>query len=190
MNIALKALIIALALAIVFYLAFRLTVLRRLRRRAVMSELISDLTPKIEDARELVQVCKIAESPATIIEAGIALLFASHKAVLAAIANERVRHFLLPPIQQDFLSRFASLARNSGLSEQRLIELISRRLATYGALMNQSLPDWQHRLPEQLYENISGRQCESALYAAGGFFFLTRLTATCDFVKTVSSKWI
>ena len=159
-------------------------------RQAVISDLISELTPQIENARELVQICQIDENPVPILEAGIALLFISHKSVLAATKVERVRRSLLPPIHEGFLSRFGPIATQGSMSEQRVLELLVRRHAAYDSLMDSNVSDWQYRLSEQLYESISGKRSDTAVLVAVGIAFLSRLNATSKFLREVCSKWV
>jgi len=158
---------------------------RKRRLRAVVGALIADLTPQVEDAKGLVLVCQAEETPRSISEAGIAILLAAYKSVLAATQKESVRAAILPHVHESFLSRFAPIASQDGISEQGLLELVARRLATYDSLMDSSLPNWQDRLAEELYENISGKRCDTAVFAALGIAFLDRLNATAEFVKKV-----
>lgn len=158
---------------------------RKRHFRAVVSALIADLTPQIEDAKGLLQVCQTEETPRAISEAGIAALFAAHKSVLAATDKESERAAILPPVHESFLARFGPIASQVSISDQGLVELVARRLATYDSLMDSSLPNWQYRLAEELYENMSGKRSDAALFAALGIAFLAKLNATADFVKKV-----
>ena len=155
------------------------------RLRAVVPALIADLTPQIEEAEGLLQVCQLENSPRALTEAGIAVLFTAHKSVIAATNKESVREAILPQIHENFLSRFGPMASQCSIDEQGLLDLVARRLTTYDSLMDRSLPHWQDRLAEELYENISGKRADTAMFAPLGIAFLTRLTATAEFVKKV-----
>lgn len=121
------------------------------------------------------------------LEAGIAELFAVHKSVLAATANEDIRELILPAIHEKFVSDFAVVASQARV-EDGFIELIARRLQTYDSLMDQSLPNWHLRLGEQVYECITGRRAEeSPLFVVAGTLILSVATATTDFLRKVLS---
>lgn len=146
---------------------------------------MSDLTPEVESSKRWARACQIEDSPRALLEAGIAELFGVHKAVLTATKDEQIRGLILPAIHEKFADSFRAVALQAKL-EHELPELVRRRLATYGSLMDQSLPNWHHRLGEQVYECIAGRRPEeSPLFAVAGMLMLTVMTETTKFLRKV-----
>ena len=153
--------------------------------RDLAPRLVSDLAPLIKNAKKLVSICQIDENPRALVEAGIAELFVVHKSVFVSAPDENSREAILPALHEKFMSDFALLASEAGLSEDGLVDLIARRLQTYDSLMDRSLPDWHLRLAEQVFEGITSKRAETAVCYAIGIIVLTVANETTAFVRKV-----
>ena len=157
---------------------------RARRSPGFYDQIVSELVPSIGTAKLLVQVCQAQETPAAVLEAGIAELFAVHRAVLAATNDEKDRMAILPAIHERFVAGFTPTAQQMDLSEKELVELVVRRLATYGAFMDASIPQWQYKLAQEVYENVARQPPDTAVALVVGLPLLKEMSETTDFLQS------
>ncbi|MBI4456095.1 MAG: hypothetical protein HY644_09375 [Acidobacteria bacterium] len=51
--------------------------------------------------------------------------------------------------------------------------------------MNQGIPQWTDSLSQQIFEAITGKRADTALYAAVGIIILTEMNETTKFLRKV-----
>jgi len=162
-----------------------LSFLKKRRILKAASAIASDITPRVADSREWLKACQVDETPRSLVEAAIGQLCVIHKSVLAQTKDEDIRSTILPMIHENFQAEYCQLASAAGMNQQGLVQLVARRLATYDSLMDSSLPDWQLRLSEQLFECISGKRADIALATIPGILFLSRAKAYSEFLGQI-----
>src|SRR3990172_1395829 len=146
-------------------------------------QIVSDITPSISTAELLVNVCQVQETPAAVLEAGIAELFAVHRSVLAAASDENDRMAILPNVHDHFVAAFASISRQLDLSEKEMVDLVVRRLAAYDAFMDTSIPQWQYKLAQEVYENVARQTPDTAVALVVGIPLLKEMNETTKFLR-------
>ena len=90
---------------------------------------------------------------------------------------------ILPNVHEHFVAAFASISRQLDLSEKEMVDLVVRRLAAYDAFMDTSIPQWQYKLAQEVYENVARQTPDTAVALVVGIPLLKEMNETTKFLR-------